>query len=154
MDDHDLERCPRCGEEAELSDLVAFNGRGGAVCADCGEYAEQCGQDGEDLPTAAGVLWRRRCDSCGDWWAAKDTAACPSGEAICFVCTPRHALKRASSALDAMVVLGFFLETANDAERGWLAAKLDPGSADYPPDCSINYTKLITDQLSELTYKI
>ena len=154
MDDYDLERCPRCGEQAELSDLVAFNGRGGAVCADCGEYAEQCGQDGQDLPTAAGVLWRRRCDSCGDWWAAEDTAACPSGHAICSSCSPMHTLKRAGAAFDAMVVLAMFLARADDTERGWLAAKLDPGSADFPPDCSINYTKLITDQLSELTYKI
>ena len=151
MDDHDLVNCPRCREEVVLTDLVALDGEVEAVCADCGEYAEACGRDGEDPP---GVLWRRRCDSCGDWWAAEDTAACPSGHAICFSCTPMHTLKRAGAAFAAMVVLAMFLSRADDTERGWLAAKLDPGSADYPPDCSINYTKLITDQLSELTYKI
>ena len=92
MKEQDLVNCPRCREEVELTDLVSFNGRGGAVCADCGEYAEACGQDGQDLPTAPGVLWRRRCDSCGDWWAAEDTAACPSGHAICFRRTPMHTL--------------------------------------------------------------
>ena len=53
-----------------------------------------------------------------------------------------------------MVVLAMFLARADDTERGWLAAKLDPGSAKYPAECSINYTKLITEHLSELTYKI
>jgi len=152
MEEHWID-CPRCREKTRDRDLVLIDGHMDEVCPACGGLAEAAAQDGEDLPTRLGVLWRRRCDDCGDWWDAQDVAITPRGRECCFACTPKHVRKRAESALDAMIVLANFLATADDLERGWLTSMLRPGYSEPPPNDRINYSKLINEELSELTYK-